>query len=170
MRVLIVSDTHRRDENLKEVIRRTSPFDRLIHLGDSEGSEVRFRDWVGNDRCAICVVQGNNDFFSDTDREKLISIGRYRAFLTHGHLYGASFGTERLKEEARERGADIVMFGHSHRPCLEYCKDGLIVLNPGSLSYPRQEGRKPSFIIMETDRRGEAHFTVNYLERDGLFF
>lgn len=37
MRILIVSDTHRRDENLKEVIRRTGPLDMLIHLGDAEG-------------------------------------------------------------------------------------------------------------------------------------
>ena len=29
MRILIVSDTHRRDENLKEVIRRTGPLDML---------------------------------------------------------------------------------------------------------------------------------------------
>lgn len=163
MKILIVSDTHRRDTALREVIGRTAPFDMMIHLGDTEGSEVYFRDWIGNDNCAIYVIQGNNDFFSRTDREKEISIGRYRAFLTHGHLYGVSLGTERLKEEARERKASIVMFGHTHRPYLEYCEDGLVVLNPGSLSYPRQEGRRPSFIIMELDRFGEAHFTVSYL-------
>ena len=37
------------------------------------------------------------------------------------------------------------------------------VINPGSLSYPRQPGRKPSYIMMELEREGEAHFTIHYL-------
>lgn len=164
MKVLIVSDTHRRDGNLRSVIEKTAPFDMMIHLGDTEGSEVWFRECVDNENCVIHAVQGNNDFFSNTDKEKEISIGRYRAFLTHGHAYGVSLGTEGIKEEARARQADIVMFGHTHKPCLEHCGDGLVVLNPGSLSYPRQDGRKPSYMIMELDRQGEAHFTINYVE------
>ena len=40
------------------------------------------------------------------------------------------------------------MFGHTHRPYLEQDPD-ITVLNPGSLSFPRQEGRKGSFMIME---------------------
>ena len=41
--------------------------------------------------------------------------------------------------------------------------DDIIAVNPGSLSYPRQEGRRPSYIIMELDREGVAHYTVNYI-------
>ena len=62
----------------------------------------------------------------------------------------------------RGRGADIVMYGHTHRPCIEYMNK-LVVLNPGSISYPRQEGNAPSYIIMEIDRAGEAHYTLNFL-------
>ena len=71
-------------------------------------------------------------------------------------------------KEARAAGYDIAMFGHTHRPFLEVNqKPGekdLIVLNPGSLSYPRQEGHKPSYIRMELDSEGTAHFAVNYLD------
>ena len=133
---------------------------------ETEGSEAYFKEWVNNDNCVIRVVRGNNDFFSQTDREKEISIGKYRAFLTHGHMYGVSFELETIKEEARARKADIVMFGHTHKPHLEYCEDGLVVLNPGSLSYPRQDGRKPSYMLMEIDRNGEAHYTVCYVDQD----
>ena len=164
MRILIVSDTHRRDGNFRRVLEKTGPIDMLIHLGDTEGSESYFREWVDNDVCVIHVVRGNNDFFSFCDREKEISIGRYRALLTHGHMYGVSLGTEGIKDEARARKVDIVMYGHTHKPHLEYCRDGLVVLNPGSLSYPRQEGRKPSYMLMELDRQGEAHFTICYLD------
>ena len=164
MKILIVSDTHRRDANLKAVIEKTAPFDMMIHLGDTEGSEEHFREWVKNEKCAIHVVRGNNDFFSMSEREKEISIGKYRAFLTHGHMYGVSLGPEGIEDEARSRKVNIVMYGHTHKPHLEYLNDGLVVLNPGSLSYPRQDGRKPSYALMEIDREGEAHFTICYVE------
>ena len=35
MKILIVSDTHRRDGNLLEVIEKTAPFDMTTHLGDT---------------------------------------------------------------------------------------------------------------------------------------
>ena len=62
-----------------------------------------------------------------------------------------------------DKGVDIVMYGHSHKPVVDI-DDGIIAINPGSLTYPRQDGRKPSFIIMELDKNGDAHFTINYLE------
>ncbi len=39
MKVLIVSDTHGRDENLEIAINREAPFDMLVHCGDVEGRE-----------------------------------------------------------------------------------------------------------------------------------
>ena len=59
------------------------------------------------------------------------------------------------------------MYGHTHRPYYEIDKKAgdkdLIVLNPGSLSYPRQDGHKPSYMLMELDDSGVAHFTLNFL-------
>ena len=167
MNILIVSDTHRRNENLRKVLEKSGPLDMLIHLGDGEGSDELIASWV-NPGCLTEFVLGNNDFFSNLDREKDIMIGNYRALLTHGHYYSVSLGPERLIKEARAAGYDIAMFGHTHRQFLEVKrKEGekdLIVLNPGSLSYPRQEGHKPSYIRMELDSEGTAHFAVNYLD------
>ena len=36
-------------------------------------------------------------------------------------------------------------------------------MNPGSLSYPRQEGKRPSYILMDIDDKGEAQFEIEYL-------
>src|SRR5699024_11736548 len=55
---------------------------------------------------------------------------------------------DHLRREARARGADIVIFGHTHKPCLKFEKD-MIIMNPGSLTYPRQENRLPSYIVLE---------------------
>ena len=77
-------------------------------------------------------------------------------------MYGVSFELETIKDEAKARKVDIVMFGHTHKPYLERRGD-LTVLNPGSLSFPRQEGRRPSYMLMDLDDEGEAHFTTCYL-------
>lgn len=159
MKVLIVSDTHRKNENFLKVLERVAPIDMLVHCGDIEGSEYLISQAAG---CPVEMVVGNNDFFSDLPREKEFYIGKYKVWLTHGHTYYVSMGNEYLKEEARARSADIVMYGHTHRPVVDI-EGGLVAVNPGSLTYPRQEGRKPSFVIMELDRKGEAHFTINYL-------
>lgn len=163
MKILIVSDTHRRDDNLKTLLERLGPLDMLIHLGDAEGSEDKIASWV-NPGCHLEMVLGNNDFFSNLDREREIAIGKYKALITHGHYYGVSLGPERIASEARSRGMDIVMFGHTHLPYL-HRENGLTVLNPGSLSFPRQDGRKPTYMIMEIDRQGEAHYTLNTFKK-----
>ena len=56
------------------------------------------------------------------------------------------------------------MYGHTHVPLVDLSED-IWAVNPGSISLPRQEGRKPSYIIMETDRFEKAHFTVNYFDQ-----
>ena len=82
--------------------------------------------------------------------------------MIHGHNYYVAMGNETLKEEAYARGADIVMYGHTHKPVIDV-EDALIAVNPGSLTYPRQMGRRPSYILMELDEEGEAHFSICYL-------
>lgn len=159
MRILIVSDTHRHNENYFKVVDKTGPYDMVIHCGDAEGSEYAISEGSG---CETKIVLGNNDFFSKLPREIETQIGKYKVLITHGHTYYVSMNTELIKQDAMQRGFDIVIFGHTHRPLIDR-SENIIAINPGSLSYPRQDGHKPSYIIMEIDRFGEAHFTLNYL-------
>lgn len=159
MKVLIVSDTHRHNENFVKAVERTAPIDLVVHCGDIEGSELFISQAAG---CPVQMVAGNNDFFSELQGELTFKIGALQVWVTHGHHYYVSMGTELIIEEARARGVDVVMYGHTHRPSIEY-RAGIVVLNPGSLSYPRQDGRRPSYIVMETDRFGEWHFDIRYL-------
>ena len=39
MKILIVSDTHHRNENYLKVLQKVGKVDMVIHLGDVEGSE-----------------------------------------------------------------------------------------------------------------------------------
>lgn len=158
MRILIASDTHGRDKNLEKAIKESGKLDLLIHAGDVHQSEDYIRAIAG---CPVQIVRGNNDYFARIPDELEFTIGSYRVFLTHGHTYCVNAGYETIRREARARGANMVIFGHTHRPFIEEKKE-LTVLNPGSLSYPRQEGRRPSYLILELDREGELHYTINY--------
>lgn len=159
MRILIVSDSHGRNNHLNTVLDRVGDIDLFLHLGDLEGSEHFIQTFVN---CRVEMISGNNDYFTDIPREKIITIGKYSVFMTHGHRYSVYYDTDTLKEAARERKVDIVMYGHTHIPSIDM-SDDIIAINPGSITQPRQPGRRPSFILMEIDKNGEAHFTINYV-------
>ena len=50
----------------------------------------------------------------------------------------------------------------THKPVIEEI-DGVLAINPGSLSYPRQHGRKPSYVILETDKDRKMSAKIKYL-------
>lgn len=158
MKVLIVSDTHKQNDAYFRVLKKERP-DLVIHCGDAEGSEYALTQAAD---CPVEIVLGNNDFFSDLPRELMLDIGSYRVWVVHGHNYYVSMGNEILKREAAARGADIVMYGHTHRPVVDRDKE-VTAVNPGSLSYPRQEGHRPSYIVMKLDGKGKADFQIEYL-------
>ena len=159
MKILIVSDTHRSLNNLDTALCNEEPIDMLIHLGDVERQMAEIAKMVD---CPIHMVAGNNDFLCALEDEEEFEIGKYKVFITHGHQYYVGMSEEYLQEEARVRGADIVMYGHTHVPKLTFESD-LITLNPGSLTYPRQKGRRPSYMVMTIDESGEAAFRTEYL-------
>lgn len=156
MRILIASDTHGRDRNLEKAIKESGKLDLLIHAGDVHQSEDYIRAIAG---CPVQIVRGNNDYFVRIPDELEFAIGGYQVFLTHGHTYCVNAGYETIRREARARGANMVIFGHTHRPFIEE-KKGLIVLNPGSLSYPRQEGGEATYILMKLNEKGQAEFKL----------
>lgn len=159
MRVLIVSDTHGRHTSLDRALKEAGEIDMFIHLGDVEGGEDYIEAVV---ECEKHMIRGNNDFFSYLPAEEEFWIGKKKVFITHGHSYYVSMETEQIREEGAARNADIIMFGHTHRPYFEE-RDGITVLNPGSLSFPRQEGRKSSYMILETDGEEKYEFKQYFL-------
>lgn len=158
MKILLVSDTHKKNENYFLALERVKP-DMVIHCGDGEGCEYALTQAAD---CPVEIVLGNNDFFSDLPRERVLELEGKKVWVTHGHNYYVSMGRETIMKEAAARGMDIVCFGHTHRPVVDV-SDMVTALNPGSLSYPRQEGRRPSYIIMNLEQGSEAQFKIYYL-------
>jgi hypothetical protein len=159
MKVLVVSDTHGSHHNLDEVLERERPIDLFLHLGDVEGGDDYIEAVL---ECPSHIIRGNNDFFSDLPADKEVLIRGHRIYMAHGHQWYVSRGEDRLKLEAMRRQADVVMYGHTHRPSI-HKEDGLLIMNPGSLSYPRQSGRRPSYIVMELQEGREPEAEIRYL-------
>lgn len=159
MKILVVSDTHGFHRNLEKVLERIGKIDKLIHLGDVEGGDDYINVIAG---CPTHIVAGNNDFWSDLPNEDDLFIRGHHIFITHGHYLYVSRGEERLIAEAKRRGADIVIYGHIHRP-VHHEEDGVLVLNPGSIAFPRQQGRKATYMIMDIDEAGNVDAKIEFV-------
>lgn len=158
-KILIVSDTHRQNYNYFKAYEAEKPVDLIIHCGDVEGSEYALSSGV---ECPVEMVMGNNDFFSGLPRLRDFEFGGLHFFVTHGHDYYCYADNERLKAAARERGANVLCYGHIHRPVFEDEGD-LVTINPGSLTYPRQSGNRPSYVVATVSEEGKAKYEVKYL-------
>lgn len=155
MKILICSDTHRVNDNFYRMLEEVPSVDLIIHCGDAEGTECEMEAIAG---CEMEVVSGNNDFFTVLPKERVLDIAGNKILVTHGHYYRVSAGYERLAEEAAARGCNMAFFGHTHLPYMGEV-NGVFLVNPGSLTYPRQYGRVPTYVIMEVDDKGEVRFT-----------
>ena len=132
MRILVVSDVHGRLDRLREAILRQPTAGTVIFLGDglrqAEQAAEEFPDRT------FYMVPGNCDFGSELIPVRQETLGGKRFYFTHGHLHDVKYTLYRLELAAREAGADIVLFGHTHVPHEEYV-EGLYLFNPGSLGY-----------------------------------
>ncbi|NSW90860.1 MAG: metallophosphoesterase [Firmicutes bacterium] len=146
MRILVLSDTHGDIDKAREVIKKNSDINLIIHLGDYFRDAQKISDEFPN--IPIEYIYGNSDFMiDDTPAEKLLEFEGKRIFMTHGHKYSVKWDYEKLFTKAHEVGADILLFGHTH--IAEIVKNGsCFILNPGSISDPRGDSSE-SYAIIE---------------------
>ena len=129
IRIVVISDTHRNISDAIDVITAESP-DYVLHLGDLESDcdELRYIF----DRLDIIGVSGNCDWSGmNSTTERMLDIGGVKIFMCHGHTYSVKSGYDRLIAAARARGADIALFGHTHRSMYDHLGD-IAIMNPGT--------------------------------------
>ena len=159
MKILIISDTHAQDDVFLRILAKERDFDVLLHAGDFEGSELVYQELTD---VPFYYVAGNNDFFTDAPYERVIELCGIRIFMTHGHRRSLFKGYDEVRQEAVRHHAQIAVFGHSHMPVAEM-DGGILLLNPGSLSWPRQEPRKPSYIVLTLTEGQIQSYEIRYL-------
>ena len=143
MHYLVVSDNHGDREILVDLVDRYQKVvDYFFHCGDSE---LSFEDQLWSH---FHVVKGNCDYSSEFKEKQVINTGIDKIFITHGHLANVRFGLTQLAIEAKASGANMAFFGHTHQIGCEMV-DGVLYLNPGSISQPRGPIQIPSYARIE---------------------
>lgn len=166
LRILIMSDSHGRNENVElaiaQVREEIGEFQMLIHLGDV--GDAREIESLAGVPCYI--VRGNTDYDAKLLNANVIEAGGHRIFATHGHLYQVDMRLDLLRFAALENDCDIAMYGHTHVPYLEEDPDDVTILNPGSISKPRQADHRYTYMVMEIDDEDEDEVTyeLRYVE------
>lgn len=130
MRIVIMSDSHGAVGTLLDIIERhKGNTDLFIFLGD-----------VDNDFDEVLMaypdikykrVAGNNDWYPSHMTSDLITLNGKKIFFTHGHIFHVKHGNEEIIEYCRKIGADICLYGHTHKQFTNY-DDGLYIMNPGA--------------------------------------
>ena len=145
--ILVLSDTHGNITQINALKSVFSMVDKIYHLGDYVRDAQYIRKLCDT---PVLNVKGNCDY-GDTETVLYDVVLGHKIMLTHGHKYGVKFTLGRLALEARENGAEMALFGHTHRTFLEM-REGVMLLNPGSLGEPRGEGK--SYAVLEVTGAG----------------
>lgn len=128
MQVLVVSDSHGRVDNMIRAVERVQP-DYVLHLGDCQRDLEKLRREFPE--LPMEGVPGNCDWGSYDQPERLIELGGVRILMLHGHTRNVKSSPMAAMYAAREYGAQVLLFGHTHRPLVD--NDGtLLTLNPGA--------------------------------------
>lgn len=130
MRILVFSDSHGRGNRVEAAIIEQPQAEHIFFLGD-RCSDIEHLPELYPDK-KFYTVYGNCDMRFGGDTVKMENIGGHKILYTHGHEFSVKSGTERLISYARNVGADIVLYGHTHVAETRY-SDGLHIINPGSI-------------------------------------
>ena len=157
MKILIISDTHGNLKNLYRVLETEKPIDNLLHLGDFLGDDDEIRAAAD---CACAFVRGNCDLWSDERDTRNFGLMTHNVHMEHGQMLPHDLDSIAMR--AKNLGADILLYGHTHVP-ISVFHNGVYIVNPGSLSRPRQSDHRPSYVIMNIDKEGNVEFEIKYL-------
>ena len=161
MKILIVSDTHGVSDGFKKAVSIEHP-DKVFHLGDIIGQKELFEEISG---APVFSVKGNCDsFISDLPDDLVLDVGRHRVYMVHGHRHEVRYSPETLVAAAKTEMADVALYGHTHIPDHIPSYKGVTVVNPGSLTQPRQPGGKKTYAVMEVDDRGEIKISIREID------
>lgn len=162
MKLLIASDIHGSLSAARLVVEafEKEQADYLVFLGDvmyhgprnplpDEYNPAEVAKVLNSIKDKMIAVRGNCDSeveqmlldFPITAEYQNIPLSFTQLFVTHGHI----FNPESMPASV-SRG-HIFAFGHTHIPVLEADKNGVLILNPGSVALPK-EGHPPTYAVI----------------------
>ena len=140
MKIILVSDSHGNNKALDEIALLYPDADLFLHAGDSESSEYQIAPFES--------VRGNCDHFSDAPERRIIDTPMGKLLIQHYPTIPYDIINE----------YDIKIFVHGHTHSRKYTtKNGLIIINPGSVSYSRN-GNDLSYAVLTIEKEIKIEF------------
>ena len=164
MKIMIASDIHGSAAYCKELLEAfdRESVDKLVLLGDilyhgprnelpKEYAPQEVISMLNNIKDSILCVRGNCD--TEVDQMVLefpiladyaiLYLGSRMIYVTHGHIYNK-------KKMPPMKAGDILLHGHTHVPvCEEIDDNGIMYMNPGSVSIPKENSAHSYMIITD---------------------
>ena len=155
MKVIVCSDSHGAFAAAEQLLEQQPKAAAVIFLGD--GAE----EWGDlheiYPEIPFYPVRGNCDWGSFDQPERLLEFEGVRVLMMHGHTRNVKSSPLAAQYAAREWGADVLLFGHTHRPLVDY--DGtLYTMNPGAIG----DFRRPTYgvVTIENSKAACATFVL----------
>jgi len=145
IKLLVFSDSHGdAGAMIRAAQERAGTLNYIIHLGDilRDAETLTFEF----PRIPVLAVPGNNDWAPSMPHERVLELCGHKIYLTHGHRQRVHYGTSLLAARAQALGADLVLYGHTHRYSEEVI-GGALFVNPGSVTRPRG-GRRGTYAVV----------------------
>lgn len=158
MKLIAVSDNHGNTYYMEEILSiYEDDVDNWVHCGDSELMEdhplwQRYK-----------TVSGNMDYAPGFELERIVEFKDHKFLVLHGHKHGVKRSNDEMKRRAREEGASVVFYGHTHVPKAEE-EDGILFINPGSLTQPRDRNVGTYLLIDFNEETNQ--FSLTYFDQD----
>jgi hypothetical protein len=125
-RIDIVSDTH--GMLAPSLLAELAGADLIIHAGDlTSTQDVATLQTIAPLRACL----GNNDLYYDYPWgiEKLVRFS----------VDGVRFAVAHYERDLPLKAVDVAVCGHTHRPLIEQSREGALIINPGSPTFPRSQ-------------------------------
>lgn len=142
MLIGLISDTH--GQLRPQILEHFRNVELILHAGDVGGEDILTElETVA----PVHAVAGNTDGFPLAGRlpeQQVLELLGWRVVVTHGHRLGSP-NAARLR--AAHPDADIIVYGHTHKPLIERV-EGKLIVNPGAAG-PARFKLMPSVALLE---------------------
>ena len=137
MKFLVFSDSHKYTNGMDKAIEKHKDITHIIHCGDV-ADDCEYLEMIYGKTHSLCFVCWNNDFFSPYPVSRVFKYDGKTVYITHGHKERVKGSLDVLFATGKKNAANICIYGHTHTQHYEE-KDGIILLNPGSIGYIKEE-------------------------------
>lgn len=148
--LLVLSDSHGSKNKIGDAVDRQALLparerpDYIVFLGDGVRDLAVLSEY--DLAASVLAVKGNCDAFGAEEIPRLLhpAFSNFRAVMMHGDAFSVKNGLENAVRYAVDREADLLLFGHTHRPYFARLEAGkaaygvllkkpLVLFNPGSI-------------------------------------